>query len=210
MLVVLIDMTYFVQEASQLPGLDTISREPSPDDAVVTPAITPPQSSWPTSSYELLPEDLLGGCSVTAMPEKHQVSKPYVSQRRQNFSPKVMERESQDIWLSLASQEQLEKDSQVWAGSATKESLDYKMSESLRIESSKGSKSSTAVNEALEVLLSSLQQLYSDSFLLARPPLDDKYYEICIISPALYESREYVAGHLTHTVPMAIESMSQQ
>jgi hypothetical protein len=210
MLAALIDITHFVHEASQLPDLDTVSRESSSEDAVVMPAITPPQSSWSTRSCELLPEGLLGGCSVTAKPAKHPANKRYVSQRRPNSGPKVTGRESEDIWLSLAREELLQKDSQVPAGSATKESLVSKTSESLRTESSNGSKSSTAVDEALDVFMSSLQQLYSDSFLLARSPLDDKYYEICNVSPAVYASGEYISGHLTHTAPNVIESMSQK
>jgi hypothetical protein len=209
MLAALINVTHFVHEASQLPDLDTTSDESSSEDEIVSPAITPPQSAWSTRSYELLPEDLLGGCSVTAEPEKSPVNNHCPSLRRQKPSPIAIKRESEDIWLALAREERLEQDCQFWASSLTGESPGHNTPQSLRTGSIEVSKSTTTVDKVLDEFISSLQQLYSKSFLLARSPLDDKYYEICSVSPAVYASGEYVSGHLTHTAPEVIEGMSE-
>lgn len=210
LLVALIDVTQFVHEASQLPDLDTTNEESSFDNEVLTPAITPPQSCWSARHYELIPDDLLGGCSVPSTSAQSPANRSSSSSPSPNSSPAGSKRESDDIWLALARREQLEKDWRTWAERSNGESLGYSTPQSLGTRSTRVSKSSTTIDDVLDEFMMNLQMLYSESIVLARSPLDDKYYEICNVSPAVYASGEYITGHLTHTVPDVIECMSQR
>lgn len=209
LLAALVDATQFVHEASRLPDLDTINEELSFDNEVLISAITPSQSSWCAHRYGLIPEDLLGGCSVPTKSAKSSGNTCSFSARSQN-SPAESRWESDDIWLALARKEKLEQDGQAWVESSHGGSLGYGTPQSLRTRSTKVSNSSTNIDEVLDEFMMNLQILYSESFLLARSPLDDKYYEICNVSPAVYASGEYITGHLSHTAPNVIESMSQR
>ena len=208
-LAALIDVTHFVREASQLPEMDTIRAESSSEDEAITPANTSPHSHWSTRNCELLADDLLGGCSITAQQQYDTATDTTSSFRPQKTSPTAIEHDSEDIWLALAREERLEKDWQRWADPATDTGVGRDVQRSVQSECTTASSSSIVVDEVLEEFMSSLQELYSESFLLARSPLDDKYFEICNVSPAVYASGEYVTGHLTHTAPNVIEGMSE-
>jgi hypothetical protein len=52
-------------------------------------------------------------------------------------------------------------------------------------------------------------RLYKDYFILSKSPLDDRYYEISHVSPAVHAEGEYVSDHLTHTRPAVVEQLSE-
>ncbi len=208
LLAALVDITDFVREVSRLPDLDSIyeKEDRSATDAVVTPSSTPLLPSWSTRSHELLAEDLLSGCCLA------DESRPEVPNRVQKPKPSrtASSRDSEDVWLALAREERVTRDSRAWRASPTGKRSSLDVPRSSTSANSRATTCSTAVDEVLDAFMKSLQQLYSDSFLLARSPLDDKYYEICNVSPAVYASGEYVTGHLTHTAPQIIEGMSKR
>jgi hypothetical protein len=211
LLAALIDVTPFIQEASQLPDLDTIDGESSFDNEVLMPAITPLQS--PRSARcccELIPEDLLGGCSIPAKSAKSPANTHSSTSQSQSSSPAEGKQEPDDIWLALARREKLDADLRTLVESSNGEALAYSTPQSLDTNSTSVSKSTTTIDEILDEFMTNLQMLYSDLFLLARSPLDDKYYEIYNVSPALYASGEYITGHLTHTAPNVVEYMSER
>ena len=209
-LAALIDVTHFVHEASQLPELDTNSEDPSSEDEITESNIAPLQSVWSSRNYDLLADDLLRGCSVPDKRQKIPVNKGCRSPRIRKSSPTAGTGDSEDIWLALAREERPDGDWQLWTDSLAEESFRYNKPQSLRTASTRASKSSASVDEVLEEFMSSLQQLYSESFLLARSPLDDQYYEICSVSPAVYANGEYRSGHLKHTAPHVIDVMSER
>ena len=209
-LAALIEVTHFAHEVSQLPELDSVAEESYSGEEIATPVATPPQSTWSTRSCELRPDDLLGGCSVTAKPKQIPVTEVSSISQSHQSRPTAFNREPEDVWLALAREEQVERDRQRRAGSMTENSPGYDAQQSLRSDSTGSSSSSTAVDKVLDEFMSSLQEIYSDSFLLARSPLDDKFYEICNVSPAVYASGEYVTGHLTHTASDVIEGMGER
>lgn len=57
-------------------------------------------------------------------------------------------------------------------------------------------------DDILDQFLVSLRGLYFEFFLLGKSPLDESSYEICNVSPAVFERREYIEGHLTQTAPL--------
>ena len=207
-LAALIDVTHFLREASQIPEQDTIGQESSFEDEAISQAPTSLQSDWSTRSCELLSDNLLGGCSITARRQHNPVTEVASSSRLHKSNPRDIEHDSEDIWLALAREERLEKDWQPCVAPVNGGPMGSKTNQSRPSESMQASSSSTVVDEVLEEFMSTLQQLYSESFLLARSPLDDKYYEICNVSPAVYDSGDYVIGHLTHTAPHVVESIS--
>jgi hypothetical protein len=209
-LATLIEVTHFVHEAPQLPEMDTVGEELPSEDGIATPARMTPQSTWPTRSYELLAEDLLGGCSVEAKTQHSPSTRIRSTPLTKRFCQNVGDREFEDIWLALAREERSEKDWRGWTDNPTDHSQAYDAQQSSGAESTGASSFSTTVDEVLDDFMSSLQHLYSESFLLARSPLDDKYYEICNVSPVVYASGEYVTGHLTHTASHIIEDMSER
>lgn len=209
-LATLIEVTHFVREASLLAEMDAVGEESPSEDGIAIPARMTPQSTWPTRSCELLAEDLLGGCSVEANAHYSLSTRTHPTSLTERFCQNVGERESEDIWLALAGEERLEKNWRGRADNSTDHSQAHDAQQSSGAESTGASSFSAAVDEVLDDFMSSLQTLYSESFLLARSPLDDKYYEICNVSPVVYASGEYVTGHLTHTASHIIEDMSER
>lgn len=209
-LATLIEVTHFLHEASRLPEMDAVGEGSPSEDGIATPTRMTPQSTWPTRSYELLAEDLLGGCSVEAKTQHSPSTRIRSTSLTKRFCQNVGDRESEDIWLALAREERLEKDWRGWTSNSTNHSQAYDAQQSSGAERTGASSFSAAVDEVLDDFMSSLQNLYSESFLLARSPLDDKYYEICNVSPVVYASGEYVTGHLTHTASHIIEDMSER
>ena len=66
------------------------------------------------------------------------------------------------------------------------------------------------VARAVDEFMRGLKELYADFFLLARSPLDDKYYEICNVSPSVHAGGDYVAAHLTRTSSETIKRLSER
>lgn len=92
-----------------------------------------------------------------------------------------------DIWLDIASEE-------------TRRTRSMRSTPSTpRSRSSVTARSTKSMADILDDFLASLQGIYSDFFLLGKSPLDENSYEICNVSSKLYDSREYIDGHLSHT-----------
>lgn len=92
-----------------------------------------------------------------------------------------------DIWLDIASEE-------------TRRTRSLRSTPSTpRSRSSATTTSARSMDDILDEFLASLRGLYCDFFLLGKSPLDEDTYEICNVSPKLYNSREYVEGHLSKT-----------
>lgn len=190
LLVSLIDVTDFLRDsADQVPELDTISEEDSFIDELSTPPSAVrqnPQGSRLT--YQLSADDFLGGCSLPC--------------DRDDFGSRA--KEDEDIWLTLAAAE---------GSSKFNNSAIHRTKQSLRIPPSTNdttSHASSATDDILEDFMAQLQELYSDFFLLGQSPLADNAYEICNVSPRVYESKEYINGHLSCTPAEDIESLSEQ
>jgi hypothetical protein len=210
-LATLIEVTHFVHEASLLAEVDAVGEGSASEDGITTPVGMTPQSSWPTRSCELLAADLLGGCSIEANTHHSLSARTHSTSLTKRVCQNMGEREPGDIWLALAREERLEKDLRGLTDNSTDHSQAYDTQRSSGAESTGASSPfGAAVDEVLDDFMSSLQNLYSESFLLARSPLDDKYYEICNVSPVVYASGEYVTGHLTHTASHIIEDMSER
>ena len=190
MIACLVDVTEFIHETATLPELDTISEEGSIVSlagAVATPAL---QSSpaWTTLNHELSVDDLLGGCCISD----------------NNPSRTVKDSVQDDIWLDLAFSEGKSMTTNRRSNSRGGQSMHAPPTASSR--SSRSSVSS--VDDVLDAFVTSLQNLYSEFFLLGKSPLDDNCYEVCNVSPKVYEAKEYVDGHLSRTPRLTIERLS--
>jgi hypothetical protein len=190
MLVALIDVTEFISEsANQMPDLDTISEEDSLLEEVVTPpAVKQRGPHWSESGYALSTDDFLGGCSLDGDNDDYSLGFGHADD---------------DIWLALAATE----------GSLKSDRpKSYNSTTSTRTASTRSTTFSHAssTDDILDAFMSSLQQLYSEFFLLGQSPLAQDDYEICNVSPRVFESREYIDGHLSHTPAGVIQSLSDQ
>lgn len=186
MLVSLVDVTDFVIEsANQIPELDTISEEASFTDEIVTPSAND-SPHWSSLNYKLSADDMLGGCSLPGDEDDFPIGNKEAND---------------DIWLALAATE---------GGFKPNRRRGYQSSRSSQTSSERSSVRSHAssTDDILEDFMSNLQELYSDFFLLGPSPLADDAYEICNISPRVYESKEYVEGHLSRTSAADIEQLS--
>lgn len=207
LLAALVDVTAFVHEASQLPHLESIEEdeEVSAADEISSPFSPVMQPNCVTGRYELLAEDLLCGCFLADEPRV----KSSIEVQKQS------EHDSEDIWLALVEEEQRRPDKQSSMNGVTDCRLSpgkarHSLSTSTEATNRATTAASGSIDKVLEDFMSSLQQLYVESFLLARSPIDGKYYEICNVSPVVYARGEYATGHLTHTPWETVESLSEQ
>lgn len=190
MLVALVDVTNFIMEsASQVPELDTISEEASVTDEAATP---PVQQSphWSSVSHTLSADDLLGGCSLPGDEDDFPLGSKQVNE---------------DIWLALAATD---------GGLKSHRSTGHPPVQPSPTSSSRSTPTAPShaslTDDVLEDFMSSLQELYSDMFVLGSSPLADDAYEICNVSPRVYESKDYIEGHLSHTPAPEIERLSRK
>lgn len=189
-LVALLDVTDFIAEsASQVPELDFISEESSiTEEALTTP--TRHSSQWSTPRAILSSDDLLGGCSLPGDEDDFPIGN---------------KEGDEDIWLALAAAE---------GGLKHSRPGGYRLDRSSRasgytaVTPSTAPSHATATDEILE-FMANLQELYSDMFVLGPSPLAEDAYEICNVSPRVYESKEYIDGHLSRTAVEDIERLSK-
>jgi hypothetical protein len=206
-LAALVEVSDFVKAAAQGSLCDeSLEHQASEDDG----------SGWQTRpahrdsmvrSYDLLPETLLQGCCIEEEPTKPS------KYRTERLDGSIQWDHSggspDDVWLELAREEGV--------GCASRKNHPRRINgDGLSLAGGSNSSTSTqkisfrssTVDDVLAEFMAGLKELYSDFFLLARSPLDDKYYEICNVSPSVYASGEYVEGHLTHTPSAVVENMS--
>lgn len=190
MLVALVDVTEYIAEtASQVPELDTISEESSFIEEAATPS-TRRSPHWSSISYKLSADDLLGGCSLAG--------------DNDDF-PLGGKDADEDIWLALAAAE---------GGFKANKPKGYRSDRSPQSPSRRSASTSTShassTDGKVEDFMASLQELYSDMFVLGPSPLADDAYEICNVSPRVYESKEYIDGHLSQTSVTDLERLSRK
>ncbi|EXJ90102.1 hypothetical protein A1O3_03171 [Capronia epimyces CBS 606.96] len=189
MLASLVDVTRFIHDAASLPELEEVSNISTVESGPQTPLYKPTPMNWTSATYKLSAEDLLGGC---LLPED-----------RDTRAIPTME-STDDIWVNLANEEK----SRTSTARNTPKSTHRRGGTSRSSDVSQLSKTSCTVDEVLDDFMSSLQDLYSDFFLLGKSPLDDTYYEICNVSPMLYAAKDYVHGHLSRTGKQGIAELS--
>ena len=193
MLASLIDVTRFIHDAASLPDLEKVASDCSTVESDLrTPLHDRGPSNWNSARYKLSAEDLLGGC---VLPEDREV----LSLKRPTESP-------EDIWLNLANEERSRTSS---ARNTPRSAAQIKTGGTSRSSNaSHASTTSSAVDEVLDEFIGGLQELYSDFFLLGKSPLDDTYYEICNVSPMIYEAKDYIHGHLSRTGQQGLVELS--
>lgn len=207
MLAALVDITDFVHEVSRLPELHSIDEDCATGEDFAPAVSAPPKSVGSSRSYELLADELLRGCFLEDKP---------IPVRKSSHMPRewgpARKRDSWDVWLSLAQEAQTSKKERRRLKTLTEQRSGAGTSRSPSpTNTNTGTPAPSAtVDEALDDFMSRLQELYSYSFLLARSPLDDQYYEICNVSPAIHADGDYVTGHLTHTCSEVIEGISER
>lgn len=130
--------------------------------------------------YELAAETLFGGCLLPG----HNLHSPIQARK-------------DDIWLDIASEE-------------TRRSRSVKSTPSTPRSTSSARSSTRSMDDVLDQFLVSLQDLYSDFFLLGKSALDEDSYEICNVSPRVHAAREYIEGHLTKTSPKDRARLKEQ
>ena len=109
----------------------------------------------------------------------------------------------EDIWLNLAKEERSRRSRPRNAPRSTP-----KINHTSRSDVSHGSTISSTVDDVLDEFMSGLQELYAEFFLLGKSPLDDTCFEICNVSPMLFQSKDYINGHLSHTGPQRMAELS--
>ena len=152
----LVDVTDFLQDAAIEPELD--SRPPTP-------------LSWTSMTepnIQLSPDDLLGGCSIA----EDQDNMETILDRL--YDSKHL---PEDIWLSIAAEEQSKKPKTTTSPPPTPHLLD----------------------SILSTFLTNLQTLYSHIFILSLNALSDQNFEISHISPSISSSNQHLTGHMTLT-----------
>lgn len=181
MLALLIDVTPFIEETATLtePELDTISEEDSILSFAEAVSTPPPRTA---QGYSNLRYEL----SCEDLLGGCSLDEPQPSKE-----PEF------DIWLDIAVSE--------GRGRNAPKSLQVP---STPTSTSAQSTTSSAVDDVLESFVSSLQSLYSDFFLLGKSALDDNSYEICNVSPNIFEAKEFVSGHLSRSPVDTIEDLS--
>ena len=130
--------------------------------------------------YGLTANDLLGGCFL---PE--------------DGLHTLTHGQKGDIWLDIASEE-------------TRPSRSVKSAPGTPRSTSSARSSTRSMDDVLDQFLASLQNLYSEFFLLGKSPLDENSYEICNVSPKVHATREYIEGHLTRTSREAKAHLEEQ
>jgi hypothetical protein len=208
LLAALVDVTSFMNDAATIPELDTISEESIHDDGVATPVhiYQPPlgmqDAVSKTIDYELSCEDLLGGCYIE---DNHRpMGSPWINDRGNipgmgmyadtDLKRKLSAASLDDVWTELAREESLRGRNSPLTGTASSRS-DHSTQHTSP--SSDPSSAVSNVDDMVERLMTELQQLYSDFFLLANSPFDDSGYEIYNVSPSVYASKDYVHKHLS-------------
>jgi hypothetical protein len=178
MLACLIDVTRLIQDTATLPELEKGSNTSTAESDPRTPLQDSPLLDWDAPRLKLSSEDLLGGC---VLPSDREYSKSLIKEPQN------------DIWLHLANEERY-KGTPARGNSRSTQRSNQNMTSSFM---SHTSDMSDGVDEVLHDFIGGLQQLYSDFFLLGRSPLDHTSYEICNVSPTVYEAKDYIHGHLS-------------
>jgi hypothetical protein len=192
-----IDVSGYVHYAasvdSSLESMEQSRRSNSPLERS-TPMRQPSSRSWLDERTDLLADELLHGCSVTIAPACL-VERSYKVLRR--AQPGSLQLDSEDIWTTIAREEGL------ICRTASAGSMPDAMPSRSQKQVPASVKSTSTLDygdeKVLDTFIKSLQVLYSQYFLLACTPLNDQFYEICYVSPAVYASGEWISGHLSHT-----------
>jgi len=203
MLVSAIDVSGYVRYAA---SLDTSPEpeEPSISSESFSERSNPSSSrSWLDDRTDQLADELLHGCSIKEIPARNLTSRRRTVPRSE---PQPSKHDSEDIWTAIAREEGL----LVPQTSTPSRSTDYFPSSRDQPPAQKQRAAATsptapppsldyADEKVLGRFIESLQELYSQYFLLACSPQNGDFYEIAYVSPAVYASGEYVSGHLSHT-----------
>lgn len=136
--------------------------------------------AYQSPRYELAAKNPHEGCFLP----DHEVQTPAQAQK-------------DDIWLDIASEE-------------TRRSRSIKSAPGTPRSASSARSSARSIDNVLDQFLASLQDLYSEFFLLGKSPLDENSYEICNVSRKVHASREYIEGHLTKTSPEDKSHLEEQ
>ncbi|EXJ95116.1 hypothetical protein A1O1_00235 [Capronia coronata CBS 617.96] len=188
MLASLVDVTRFIHDAASLPEPDKGSNRSTIVADCETPFYTQ-DIRWSFTACKLSAEDLLGGCVLP--------------QDRDTPTNPIRD-PTDDIWVDLANEER----SRTSTARNTPRSTPGFMGTPRSSDASTASKTSITVDDVLDDFMSSLQELYSNFFLLGKSPLDDTYFEICNVSPMLYEAEDYIHGHLSRTGERGLADLS--
>ena len=149
-----------------------------------------------------LADDLLHGCSIRETPDEGAAVERRSSQTAEHSCSDL---ELEDVWIAIAREEGSMSRNISAASKSAQNSYSASDRQSLpkQKEATVSSKLRPTLPYAdetlLETFIEDLQVLYSQYFLLACSPLNEEFYEICYVSPAVYTSGEYVSGHLSHT-----------
>ena len=188
LLAALVDVTEFIQDAASEPEYDS------------RPSTSMTQGSSTHSSYQLKPDDLLGGCILPQDRADMAIASELLARDRSHRNSH--RQPSPDIWLSLAEEDHrktpraLRRMQHVDASRPASVSSSAPSMSGSRATISEGS---TVVDDILADFMLGLQKLYANVFILSRTPLDDQYFEISSISPSVYASGEHVTGHMSMT-----------
>ncbi|ETI23907.1 hypothetical protein G647_05714 [Cladophialophora carrionii CBS 160.54] len=182
MLACLVDVTKFINDTASLPEFDRELDSSIIESEVQTPSQERNIRDWHAASYKLSADDLLGGCLLPD--DREPILRSSANYREL----------PEDIWLNLASEEKRRTPAPRNTSRSTP-----KINHTPRSNASQASTTSSTVDDALDEFMSGLQDLYSEFFLLGKSPLDETCFEICNVSPVLYQSKEYINGHLSCT-----------
>jgi hypothetical protein len=160
--------------------------------------------SWLDERTDQLADELLHGCSIKEVPARHLRSRRRAPPR---VEPQPSKHDAEDIWTAIAREEGLMVPQTSTAPSRSTGYLPGSSDELPDPKQRTATSSSTAPPPSLDYadekvvgrFIESLQELYSQYFLLACSPLNGDFYEICYVSPSVYASGEFVSGHLSHT-----------
>lgn len=186
MLACLIDVTKFINETATIPELDREFDSLTIESEVMTPIQDRRGLAWNAGGHKLSADDLLGGCMLHDDRETSRGN------------------QLDDIWLNLANEETRKRSTARNTPRSTP-----KISQTPRSNASLTSTSSGTVDEVLDEFMSDLQELYSEFFLLGKSPLDDTCFEICNVSPMLFQARDYINGHLSRTDQRRMAELSE-
>jgi hypothetical protein len=190
MLACLVDVTRFINETATIPDLDKDYDSSTIESELQTPLRNNRGPEWHGTSYQLSADSLLGGCML---PD----DRVGLTKSRAYDDP------ADDIWLNLAKEEENSKPSWRNTPRSTPRS-----NHTPRSTASQGSAASSNVDEVLSEFMNGLQELYSEFFLLAKSPLNETCFEICNVSPVLYQLKDYIDGHLSRTAPQQMAELS--
>jgi hypothetical protein len=206
MMVSAIDVSGYVRYAASL------DPSPEPEELSISSESFSDRSnpssshSWLDERTDRLADELLHGCSIKEAPARHLTTRRRALPKAESQPSK---HDAEDIWATIAREESL----MVPQPSTTpSRSPGYLPSSSDQPPIQKHQRAATTSSTApppaspdyadekvLGKFIESLQELYSQYFLLACSPQNGDFYEICYVSPAVYASGEYVSGHLSHT-----------